>query len=337
MCITIPRSMNFEPCIIHHWLDPTGHYDPPMDREFPFFVKLYTFADATNPCPPNWHERLEIFVGVAGDGLFRVGDRVLPFSPGDVLVVDNKKLHRTEKISGRQRRAIVISFMPELVYSLGSPLCDMTYLTPFYCQVPGIDPVVRRGDPRLSEIHHAINRLLRCYAEQPQGPAVRLGCKTYLLELLYHLSQHFAFAEAARSELEQQQQRARRLGKLLEYLRDSYRKKISVADAAGIAGMSESRFMRYFRAATGMTFVSYLTHIRLHNAARLLKDSALTIGEVADACGFSHQSYFDRQFRVEFKMTPREYRAMMRSMSASAGESGESGEVASEATLAQAG
>ncbi len=336
MCITIPRSMNFEPCIIHHWLDPTGHYDPPMDREFPFFVKLYTFADASNPCPPNWHERLEIFVGVAGDGLFRVGDRVLPFSGGDVLVVDNKKLHRTERIAGRQRRAIVISFMPELVYSLGSPLCDMTYLTPFYCQVPGIDPVVRRGDPRLSQIHHAINRLLRCYAEKPQGPAARLGCKTYLLELLYHLSQHFAFAEAARSELEQQQQRARRLGKLLEYLRDSYRQKISVADAAGIAGMSESRFMRYFRAATGMTFVSYLTHIRLHNAARLLKDSALTIGEVADACGFSHQSYFDRQFRVEFSMTPREYRHMMRTAAAATGgEAG--GEASAESTLARAG
>ncbi len=335
MCITIPRSMNFEPCIIHHWLDPTGHYDPPMDREFPFFVKLYTFADASNPCPPNWHERLEIFVGVAGDGLFRVGDRVLPFSGGDVLVVDNKKLHRTERIAGRQRRAIVISFMPELVYSLGSPLCDMTYLTPFYCQVPGIDPVVRRGDPRLSQIHNAINRLLRCYAEKPQGPAARLGCKTYLLELLYHLSQHFAFAEAARSELEQQQQRARRLGKLLEYLRDSYRQKISVADAAGIAGMSESRFMRYFRAATGMTFVSYLTHIRLHNAARLLKDSALTIGEVADACGFSHQSYFDRQFRVEFNMTPREYRHMMRTAAAATG--GEVGEASAESTLARAG
>jgi AraC-like DNA-binding protein len=331
MCISIPRSLNFEPCVIHHWLDPTGHYDPPMDREFPFFVKLYTFADASNPCPPNWHERLEIFVGVAGDGLFRVGDRVLPFSPGDVIVVDNKKLHRTERIAGRQRRGVVISFMPELVYSLGSPLCDMTYLTPFYCQVPGIDPVVRRGDPRLSQIHHSINRLLRCYAERPHGPAARLGCKTYLLELLYHLSQHFAFAEAARSELEQQQQRARRLGKLLEYLRDAYRKKISVADAAAIAGMSESRFMRYFRAATGMTFVSYLTHIRLHNAARLLKESDQTIGEVADACGFSHQSYFDRQFRVEFNMTPREYRATMRA-AASAGS-----EAAAEGTLARAG
>ncbi len=59
-------------------------------------------------------------MGVAGDGLFHMGDR-LSVLPRDVIVVDNKKLHRTERITGRSRRAIVISFMPELVYAPGSP------------------------------------------------------------------------------------------------------------------------------------------------------------------------------------------------------------------------
>jgi AraC-like DNA-binding protein len=322
MSITIPRTLAFEPCVIHQWIDPTGRYDPPMDREFPFFVKLYTFEDGSNPCPPNWHERLEIFVGVAGDGLFHMGDRLLPFLPGDVIVVDNKKLHRTERIVGRQRRAIVISFMPELVYALGSPLCDMTYLTPFYCQAPGIDPVVRKGEARLPRIHDAITRLLSCYAERPQNAATRLGCKTYLLELLYQLAQHFAFAEGARSEFLLQQQRARRLGSLLDYLSQSYGKRILVADAAEIAGMSESRFMRYFRAATGMTFIAYLTNIRLHNAARLLRESDLNIGEVANACGFNNQSYFDRQFRDEFRRTPRDYRATARATAGTLAKAG---------------
>ncbi len=312
MCIVIPRSLQFEPCVIHHWLDPTGRYDAPLDRDFPFFVKLYSFANAHDPCPPNWHERLEIFVPVAGDGEFRMGDRLLPFSAGDIVVVDNKKLHRTECINGRQRRAIVVSFLPELVYNLGSPLCDVTYLTPFYCQVPEIDPVVRDGAPCRPSLHNAITRLLRCYADGTGTPAARLGCKTYLLEILYHLAQHFSFAEVARSECLLQQQRARRLGTLLEHLSLNFGKKISVADAAALVGMSESRFMRYFRAATGMTFVSYLTHIRLNNAAKMLKETDLNISEVADAVGIGNQSYFDRQFRAEFRVTPREYRMAVR-------------------------
>lgn len=328
MPIRIPRSLAFEPCVVHQWIDPSGRFDPPMDRSFPFYIKLYSFEHALDPCPPNWHERLEIFVPVAGDGLFRIGDRLMPFAPGDVLVVDNKKLHRTERISGRERCAIVITFLPEFVYTLGSPVCDVGYLSPFYCQVADVDPVVRAGNPRLPQLHDAINRLLCAYSDVIQqagtgrpgerersgdaSPAVagaQLGCKTYLLELLYHLAQHFSFAEGARSECLQQQQRARRLGGLLDHLAQNYGKKISIADAAAMVGMSESRFMRYFRAAAGMTFVSYLTHIRLTHAARLLRESDLNISEIADIVGFRDQSYFDRQFRQEFLMTPREYRS----------------------------
>jgi AraC-like DNA-binding protein len=308
MPISIPSSLTFEPCVVHQWIDPSGRFDPPLDRAFPFYIKLYSFKDGMDPCPPNWHERLEIFVPVAGDGQFRIGDRLVSFSPGEVLVVDNKKLHRTERIGGRQRCAIVITFLPEFVYTLGSPVCDVGYLSPFYCQVADVDPVVRAGNPRLPMLHDAINRLLRCYVDIDQDGA-RLGCKTYLLELLYHLAQHFTFAEVARSETLQQQQRARRLGGLLDHLALNYGKKISIADAAAMVGMSESRFMRYFRAAAGMTFVSYLTHIRLTHAARLLRESDLNISEVADTVGFRDQSYFDRQFRQGFSMTPREYRA----------------------------
>jgi AraC-like DNA-binding protein len=308
MAIRIPSTLTFEPCIVHQWIDPTGRFDPPMESEFPFYVKLYHFPDGDNPCPPNWHERLEIYVPVEGEGLFRVGDRLVPFTAGDVLVVDNKRLHRTERIAGGRRRAIVITFLPGFVYSLGSPLCDLTYLSPFYCQGAELDPVVRKPAARLGPIHEAINQLLACYGERPFGTSAQIGCKTYLLSLLYHLAQHFAFAEVARTECLAQQQRGRRLGTLLDYLGREYQRRISVADAAAMVGMSESRFMRYFRSASGMTFVSYLTHIRLNNATRLLRESTLNIGEIATAVGFSDQSYFDRQFRAEFAVTPREYR-----------------------------
>jgi AraC-like DNA-binding protein len=317
--IAVPRALAFEPCIVHQWIDPTGRFDPPMDPEFPFYIKPYHFPDGSNPCPPNWHERLEIYVPVEGEGLFRIGDRLVPFVAGDVLVVDNKKLHRTERIAGRRRRALVITFLPALVYTLGSPLCDVAYLSPFYCQADDVDPVVREGAGRRNAIHAAINKLLECYAERPLGSAAQMGCKTYLLEVLYLLAQHFAFAETARAECLAQQQRARRLGTLLEYLGREYGRKISVGDAAIMVGMSESRFMRYFREAAGMTFVSYLTHIRLNQGARLLRDSDLSISEIAETSGFRDQSYFDRQFRAEFRVTPRDYRARFRAGAASEG------------------
>jgi AraC-like DNA-binding protein len=76
--------------------------------------------------------------------------------------------------------------------------------------------------------------------------------------------------------------------------------------------MSESQFMKFFKRATGMTFVAYLTHVRLNRAYRLLTETDVSIAEVASSVGFSDQSYFDKRFKEAFKQTPRALRAERR-------------------------
>jgi transcriptional regulator GlxA family with amidase domain len=62
-----------------------------------------------------------------------------------------------------------------------------------------------------------------------------------------------------------------------------------------------------------MTFVNYVTHVRLSRALRMLRDSPVTIGEVALATGFSDQSYFDRRFKAAFGRTPNQVRISIKS------------------------
>jgi transcriptional regulator GlxA family with amidase domain len=57
-----------------------------------------------------------------------------------------------------------------------------------------------------------------------------------------------------------------------------------------------------------MTFVDYLTHVRLSRALRLLRESSATIAEVALTTGFADQSYFDRRFKAAFGKTPNQVR-----------------------------
>lgn len=66
--------------------------------------------------------------------------------------------------------------------------------------------------------------------------------------------------------------------------------------------------MKYFRSVTGETFVGYLTRLPVEKAAQLLEETRIPIGEIAAACGFSDQSYFDKLFRRHFTLTPREGR-----------------------------
>ena len=83
---------------------------------------------------------------------------------------------------------------------------------------------------------------------------------------------------------------------------------MSLEEAAGRAGMSRTLFKNCFKEVTGTTFTRYRIHLRLTKAAQLLKESELSVGEVAQSVGFSDQSYFDRRFRERFGCTPRDYR-----------------------------
>lgn len=308
MLLDLIKGLSFEPFVIDHLIDAHGRYRLDLDPEFPFAIKLYRFPPVAHAFPMNWHERLEIFIPLSGTGLFRMGERIIDFSEDDVIVVDNLKLHGLGEVRGKDGLGMTITFNPELVYNIGSPLSDFAYLIPFHCQSDRISPVVRRGDPLAGPIHAATARLVHCYFDRSGARNAHMGCKAYLLELLFHLSGHFSGAEIVHSEYVKQQERARRLGRLVDHLREHYASPMTIAQASRMVGMSGSSFMKFFKQATGRTFVSYLTHVRLSQACELLRNTDRPVAEIGAAVGLPDHPYFDRKFKQHFRVSPRAMR-----------------------------
>jgi AraC-like DNA-binding protein len=75
------------------------------------------------------------------------------------------------------------------------------------------------------------------------------------------------------------------------------------------ARLSPYHFLRTFEQATGVTPHQYVLRSRLRAAAQRLADTRDKIVEVALDCGFADLSNFNRAFRAEFGMSPRDYRA----------------------------
>ena len=75
-----------------------------------------------------------------------------------------------------------------------------------------------------------------------------------------------------------------------------------------MVGMSGSRFMKFFKQATGTTFVSYVTHVRLAHACELLRETDLAVGDIAARVGLNDHAYFDRKFKQYFNTSPRRMR-----------------------------
>jgi AraC family transcriptional regulator, transcriptional activator of pobA len=297
----------FEPHDIAAQLDARGRYEVPLDEEFAFAIKLFHYSSRQHTRGATWHERLELFVPLDGRTLFRMGDETIELRPGDLLVVENLTLHHVVDFPGFDTRAIVVSFRPEFVYSLGSPSYDYAFLLPFYSRAERGTRVLPL--PHEPEACNAIRRLIECRFGAADTPVQRAGCKAFLLQLLFELGRRFPASELQHWEFIRHQQRSMRLKALFEHVREHYAERLTVAQAAHMVGMSQPQFMKTFKKVAGMTLVAYLNHVRLANGSRLLRETDLTIAEIATDVGFSDQSYFDKRFKRAFGRTPREFRA----------------------------
>lgn len=307
--LEICGRLNFEPHNIAHQLDARGRYEVELDREFPFLIKLFHYSSRQHTRGATWHERLELFMPLDGNARFQMGEKQVHLEKGDILVVDNMKLHQVVDFRDFDTRVIVISFMAEFVHSLGSPSQDYGFLLPFYSRSDNRPHMLHLSDPDAPAVYQAIARLLSISFEEKDRQFYQIGCKAFFLEMLYHMARHFRGSELLKWEFVRQQQRSLRLKPIFDHISRSYSDKLTVAEAAGIARMSPPQFMKTFKRVAGMTLIPYIHHVRLSNAVNLLTDTELSIAEIAARVGFTDQSYFDKRFKASFGRSPKQFRS----------------------------
>lgn len=285
-----------------------GQYQLELAAEFPFAIKRLKFSSDQPPRPLTWHTYLELFVLLSRECRVRMGGAMVTLTRGDVLVMDHLKLHAVVDFPGHQAEALVIRFRPEVVRGLVTAAADHLLLLPFYCQREDRAHVLR-GDSAAAAVHDALARLIACQPGVDPTRYAETGSRAHFLVLLHELARHFRAAEELAPEYARQQTKSHRLGRLFEHIAQNYAARISLPEAAAIAGLSKPQFHAVFKKAAGMTLVDYLTQVRLAQGLRLLRETDQSVAEIASHVGFSDQSYFDRRFRQRYGKTPRQFRA----------------------------
>lgn len=72
-------------------------------------------------------------------------------------------------------------------------------------------------------------------------------------------------------------------------------------------GVSRANLYRKMKALTGLSANEFIRNIRLETAAKLLKETDLTITEVAENVGFNSAAYFSSCFKSLYKVAPKDY------------------------------
>ena len=259
----------------------------------------------------HWHEYFEIILPVEGTGRFQVGGQVAQFHPGDLLVVDNLKLHGVSALSG-PHRSLVILFPEELIAPVGSLGADRAFLAPLCGRPEDVPPLLRSSEPIAPAVHAALLGLTRAYFGEMPAEDRFVTAKLHLLTVLFHLRAHFGLHADFSDEMLRRQQRAGRLEKVFAHIATHYAEPLSQPEIAAVSGMSPSRFRDFFKQTTGRTLMDYLRDIRLARAAQMLRETDCSIADVAAATGFSDQSYLHRCFKARYGCAPLDYRRGLR-------------------------
>lgn len=98
-----------------------------------------------------------------------------------------------------------------------------------------------------------------------------------------------------------------RLRNIYAFIDENYQRKIDIEEVAAICNLGKEAFCRYFKKATGGTFIGFLNQYRISQAKRLLL-TGKNVGETCFECGFESLSYFNRTFKKVANENPSEFK-----------------------------
>lgn len=127
-----------------------------------------------------------------------------------------------------------------------------------------------------------------------------------ILECLAHSDDYsLLHNEPVKNRYNQKQQN--RLREIYAYVDENYQRKIAIVEVAELCHLEKATFCRFFKKATGNTFISFLNQYRVSQAKRLIL-SGKNITESCYASGFESLSYFNRIFKKIANEKPSSFR-----------------------------
>ena len=266
---------------------------------FPFNIYPCTIPGDFLQVPLHWHDSMELVYVKKGSGIVQVGVNAYPAEQGDIYIFAPGTLHALHQRGQAVMEYENIIFELELLGG-ADDLCAERYLLPLQSGRMALQPRIIPGEAGYPQAAACLQEAEEANKVKTAGYELAIkGALLRFLALLIAQSKALPPAEKASTQ---------RLRAVLQWISAHYSEPVCVADAAALCQCSPNHFMRWFRQMTGQTFIIFLREYRLNAAAEALRTTEDTILSISEQCGFENLSYFNREFKAHFGMTPREYR-----------------------------
>lgn len=145
--------------------------------------------------------------------------------------------------------------------------------------------------------------------------ALRLGVIDYLLKPVQEEDIVACFRKwierqsLMRTETEPAGKRPAVIDKVIRFIEITPLAKVNLTEAASYVYLTPNYLSYLFKQHMNITFIEYLTAIRIREAKKLLRATYLPIAEIAERLAYTEVAYFSNCFKKETGVSPSEYRS----------------------------
>ena len=241
----------------------------------------------------HWHDCCEAELITGGSGAQILNGNEYPLRPGDLYMLTPADCH---SIKVYEPLTIVGAMFEERYIS---PAIYERILTR---ETLGLDTIARLDETHARITERLFDALRQEHEASPDG-------MTELGELYAGRLLDCILSDLLRGCSDDTHSAAKsQIGQTVLFIHSHYSEHITLTDVAERAHLSAGYFSEVFKNATGQTFKSYLTGLRMRNACRMLANTDMSVTDICYACGFESFSNFMRAFKKYNQISPLRFR-----------------------------
>jgi len=240
------------------------------------------------------HRELEIICITEGSAVFYIDSREHRMQKGDILIIPPYSLHRGHTSESKPTSYYCICFDTAL-------LCDEELRCSLETKSLSIAGKISSefdSDNRL--MGYIESAFLACEAGEAGWEMAAVGNISLLFAAL---KGNGFFSQVTATEKSPSFSKD-----AMQYVIKNYSKNITSRDAACELYIDHSLFCRSFKKNFGSCFTEYIRAYRLEKAKTYLKNTDMSVSEIAYKTGFNDFSYFCKVFKKSLGLSPLAYR-----------------------------
>ncbi|WP_168119885.1 helix-turn-helix domain-containing protein [Paenibacillus sp. HB172176] len=236
----------------------------------------------------HFHSTFEIHCLISGKRELFVKDRTISLQDGDVVIISPNILHRTTNANIPEHERLVVNIHEKYLNRVDGAHEDI--LSPLF----ELEYMLVRTSPyeRL-----AIDALLRQIMQELQDrqPGFERCTQALVIQLLILCCRHRG--QDSLMSIESPSPMHDRISEVVCYINTHYMQPLSLRMLADRFYVSPYYLSRFFKEATGFTFVEYMNSVRVKEAKKLLEGTNMKAGLIAKKVGFGSVTNFGRVFK----------------------------------------